>query len=332
VIRGAPTPRIDVWHLQQLGALALSEGRNPYAAAYPNIYGPRTPFLDPSLLSADGLFVTAFPYTPLTVLLDVPGALAGDVRWTLLAAALASAWLVRLLGRGSTASELGGALLLLQPQGLWVIERSWTEPIALVTLLLAALAISRARGWLWPGVALGLALSSKQYAPLLVAPLWLAVPPPARWRALTSAALVAAAIALPFLLADPVGLVRGLVEFQLRQPFRPDALSWPAMVLQLGGPLLPTWPAFPIAAAALAATVRRVVSPGQALLAGAAAWIAFVLFNKQAFCNYYWLAVGLLAAAAAALVAPAASRPVAAGALPGGRPEAARARGARSRR
>jgi hypothetical protein len=105
------------------------------------------------------------------------------------------------------------------------------------------------------------------------------------------------------------------------------------MVLALGGPLLPTWPAFPIAAAALAVTVRRTVSPGQALLAGATAWIAFVAFNKQAFCNYYWLAVGLLSAAAAALVAPVAAISAPHGeSVPSGGTKARRAPSARSQR
>jgi hypothetical protein len=298
VIRSVPAPRIDVWHLQQLGALQLAEGRNPYATAYPNIYGPRTPFIDPSLLSPDGLSITAFPYTPLTLLLDVPAALGGDVRWALLIASLASAWLIRALGRGTSVAELAGALLLLQPQGLWVLERSWTEPFALVTILAAAWTVSRVPGWIGPGVALGVAASSKQYAPLMAAPLWLAMRPPLRGRALAAAVATAAALALPFIAWDAPALVRGVLEFQLRQPFRPDALSWPAGVLKLGGPLLPTWPAFILAAAALVSIGPR-PSVKLALVGGASAWIAFVLFNKQAFCNYYWLAVGLLCAAAA---------------------------------
>lgn len=303
VISAVPAPRIDVWHLQRLGAAELMAGRNPYSATYPNIYGPRTSFLDRSLLSADGWRVTAFPYTPLTVLADIPGALAGDVRWTLLVATLAAAWLIRLLGRGSTVAELAGGLVLLQAQGFWVIERSWTEPVALLTTLAAALAISRARGWLVPGLALGLAASSKQYLVLLLVPLWLAMPERHRWRALGVAVALALALIAPFLVWDAAGLVRGLVEFQVRQPFRPDALSWPAIIVQLGGPRLPSWPAFAIAAGVLALLSRPGARVGQALVASAAAWIAFVVFNKQAFANYYWLAVGLLCAAVAS-VAP----------------------------
>ena len=46
------------------------------------------------------------------------------------------------------------------------------------------------------------------------------------------------------------------------------------------------------------------------ILAGAGAWLAIVLFNKQAFCNYYWLVVGLLCAATAASTAASRTRGV----------------------
>ena len=49
----------------------------------------------------------------------------------------------------------------------------------------------------------------------------------------------------------------------------------------------------------LAVGIRRELSLDQGVLTGAAAWLTLVLFNKQAFCNYYWLAVGLLCAATA---------------------------------
>ena len=118
VILASPSPGIDVWEIQQRGAEGLLSGRNPYSLPYVNIYGPGTPFLDPALLTPDGRFITAYPYMPLVLLLDVPGAMLGDVRWTMLAALAASAFLIRWLGKGSVEAELAGALLLLQPAGL----------------------------------------------------------------------------------------------------------------------------------------------------------------------------------------------------------------------
>ena len=312
VLLASPAPGIDVWHLQQAGARALLSGENPYGTLYPNIYGPGTALIDPSLLSPDGRFVIANPYPPLILLLDAPGAWLGDVRWTMLAAVAAAALLVRRLGRGSVVAELAGAFLLVQPQGFFVLELSWTEPVALATILLAVLAVTRALDhaaregegratWLLPGLVGAVAASSKQYVPLLLLPLLFALPSRARIRTAAAAAGGAFLLLLPFLAWDPAALLRGIVEFQILQPFRPDALSWPAAIVALGGPTLPSWPAFLLAGASLAATLRRTVSPGQGVLASAATWIVFVAFNKQAFCNYYWLAVGLLCAAVALL-------------------------------
>ena len=312
VILASPSPGIDVWQIQQQGATALLSGRNPYALAYPNPYGPGTPFLDPSILSSDGLRILAYPYMPLVLLLDVPGVLLGDVRWTMLVGLAISALLVRALGRGSLEAELAGALLLLQPQGWMVIELAWTEPLALAAVLLVALTVTRTasragdgssawKAWLVPGLAAALAISTKQYVPLLLVSFLFLLPRAACARSILVAAAGATALALPFLAIEPRAFVRGVLEFQLRQPFRQDALSWPAALFALGGPKSPSWPAFVLAGATLVATLRGSMTIGRATLASASAWIVFVAFNKQAFANYYWMGVGLLCAGVAAL-------------------------------
>jgi len=315
VILASPRPSIDVWVLQQLGANGLLSGQNPYQLLYPNIYGPGTPYLDPSLLTPDGRFITAYPYMPLVLLLDIPAQLLGDVRWAMLAAMAASALLIGRLGKGSVTAELAGALLLFQPQNWMVAELAWTDPLALAGVLLVAVAATKVyafppgssvawTSWLLPGVAAGLAVSTKQYVPLLAAPFLLLLPRGARLRAAAVATAFALAILVPFLLLDPAALLRGVLEFQLRQPFREDALSVPAFVYRLGGPKLPPWPAFLLAGATLGISLWRGITPGRLMLGVAATWIAFVSFNKQAFANYYWLGVGLLCAAVALFAAP----------------------------
>jgi len=74
VIRASPSPPIDVYHFQQIGASALLAGENPYTILYPNPYGPGTPLIDPALLTPDGRFAIANPYPPLVLLADAPGA------------------------------------------------------------------------------------------------------------------------------------------------------------------------------------------------------------------------------------------------------------------
>ncbi|MGA8893289.1 MAG: hypothetical protein WB493_17140, partial [Anaeromyxobacteraceae bacterium] len=311
-----PVPPIDVWHVQQLGAETLLRGQNPYAFGSPNIYGPGTPYLDPAVLSPDGMAILAYPYMPLVLLLDLPAAALGDVRWALLGALLAAAFLVRALGHRSLAAELAGCLLLVQPRGWAVVEMAWTEPFVLFGVLATALAVTRDRDpgassgtgrreWVIPGIVAALAASTKQYVPLLLVPFVTLLPPRARLRAVVLAAAGAALIVLPFLDADPGAFVRGVVGFQLRQPFRPDALSWPAAIHAQGGPRLPPWPAFLAAGLALFVLLRRESGGARAMLAASFAWLVFVALNKQAFLNYYWLAVGLLCASVAMLTAPA---------------------------
>jgi hypothetical protein len=302
VIRASPSPGIDVWHVQQGGSIALAEGRNPYSALYPNVYGPGTDLIDPALLSPDGRFQTTYQYMPLTLLLDLPGALLGDVRWSLLAAVLLAAWLIARLGRGLLVAELAAAFFLLQPQGFTVIELGWNEPLAIATLLLVPVALSRAQpGWILPGIAAAVAASAKQYAGLLLVPYLACVPRPARWKALAVAAAGAIALALPFVIWGPSDFLRGVVLFQILQPFRADALSWPAAVAALGGGRWPAWIPFPLAAGLLLIALRRPTTIARSTALSAAVWLVFVITSKQAFMNYYWLAVGMLCAGTALL-------------------------------
>jgi hypothetical protein len=313
VILASPAPSIDVWTLRHRGGLALGSGLDPYAVAYPNIYGPGTPFLDPSLLSPDGTAILAYPYMPAVATLDAVAARLGDVRWSSVLAIAVAALLVRTLGRASREAELAGALLVLQPRGWMVVEQAWTEPLVLVAVLLATLSTLRAseadgtqsgpwRAWALPGIAFGIAGATKQYALLLLAPLLLALPRQSRGRVALLAVTVVVATMLPFVVLDRVAFLRGLLEFQIRQPFRVDALSWPAAIVALGGPRLPTWPAFLLVFGFLALVLRGPVTVGRGSLAAATAWTLLVVANKQAFANYYWLSVGLLCAGVAILL------------------------------
>ncbi len=73
-------PHIDVWDFQQDSTAALMHGQNPYTVHYRNIYGPGVD-LGPGTV-VDGWTTFSFPYPPLTLLLDIPGRLIGDVRWS----------------------------------------------------------------------------------------------------------------------------------------------------------------------------------------------------------------------------------------------------------
>jgi hypothetical protein len=317
VLIASPHPRIDVWTLQQGAADAIIHGHDPYAVAYPNVYAGTAgmQFLAPGVLNGSG-WIDVFPYPPLTFLLGAPAMLLfHDVRFMLLATMAIAAWALRQIGEGDL-PELAALLVLLHPTTFFVLEQSWTEPLVLAAFGATVVAMRQggqgARGPTAIGVVGGVLAAAKQYSPILAVPLAFALPARARWRSIAIAASVLAATLLPFALWDARELWRDLAEFQVLQPFRMDALSWLVPIARrLGRPPSAGW-GFLVAGAVLVVSLRPGASLAQVVRASAAAFLSLVLFNKQAFCNYYWLAAGLLLFAAALELDPAAR-----GAAPG---------------
>lgn len=300
ILRASPRPWVDVWVIQQGGAAALQHFVNPYSASYPNIYGALTSkMLAPELLVHGR--IAAYPYPPPVILVDLPAyVLLGDVRYASLFAMVAAAWLIARTAPGAS-GELAALFVLFQPRTFFVLEQAWTEPLVLACFAAAALAIARGKGPLLTGAAMGLLAASKQSSPFYLVPLCFALPAGGRKRVLLVGALVAAALLLPFALWDPPGFIRGVVRMQFWQPFRDDSLSLSALFAHL-------WPGnygglslvgLALSVTLLAICLRRGIDLAQATSAAAAAWLCTLLLNKQAFCNYYWLAAGLLCAAAA---------------------------------
>ena len=300
IIGGSPQPFIDVytWHVEAFRA--LGQGQSPYGITMPNIYGHEA-FYGPGLV-VDGRVQFGFPYPPLSLLVASAGhLLGGDYRFANLAAMGLAALLIGTCRPGRLA-PLAAALFLFTPRTFFVLEQGWTEPY--VVLMLAATVWCACRAPALTPLALGLLLAIKQYT-LVAAPLALLLYP-GSWReaarVLLKAALGAAVITLPFVLADPAGFVRSVVVLQFRQPFRGDSLSYAvvwARATGLGPP--PGWPAFVLLAVALVACVRRAVcGPAGFAASTAFALIVFFAFSKQAFVNYYFFGVGALCCALAA--------------------------------
>jgi hypothetical protein len=308
VIRHYPPPRIDAFEIQQEAASALETGRNPYEVSYPNHYSQAE---TRAFYGDDRTVIRGYPYPPLTLLVTTAGhAVGGDVRWVLLASQLGIGWLLFALSRGA---GHGGAVALalptlhfLHPRGLFVLDQAWTDPILACAFLAVLLLIQRQRAI---GIALGLFLAAKQYSVLAV-PLFLK-DGRIRPRAWGAAAAIALAVALPFFAWSPRDFIDGVVLFQLRQPFRPDALSLPAFAAAVTGWRAPGALALVGAFAAgaftwsgLGAAAGKSEPPSRLPLAIALVYMAFFLFAKQAFCNYYY-AVGVIILGAAALLDPA---------------------------
>ncbi len=146
--------------------------------------------------------------------------------------------------------------------------------------------------------ALGLFFATKQYSVLVLPALYLLMEGPNPFRQLlktvTKAGLVVAAITLPFFAWNPHEFIRAVMQWQLVQPFRVDALSYLAWIYNLtGGHKAPMWTPFLVVIPAVIVAVRR-CSRTPAGFAAAVALICFVFFafNKQAFCNYYFFVIG----------------------------------------
>ena len=109
---------------------------------------------------------------------------------------------------------------------------------------------------------------------------------------------VAALITLPFFLWNPAAFWRSVVHFQFVQPFRTEALDFPAWWVSLGHApfdVLP-WMLGATLAALVAVLLRPAARPGRrSPPAVALVYGAFFAFSKQSFCNYWWFVLGVLA-------------------------------------
>lgn len=302
VLRELPKPGIDVVLFQQESARALLQGLDPYAMRFSDPYPPKASaiFYGPGV-SVGGVLQFGFPYMPISLLLAIPAFLAGDIRYTSLAAMLVSAWLIA-RAQPSRGAYLGGTLLALSAAMPQMLYQGWIE--STVVLCVAVVWFCQCRMPKLVPYATGLLFVSKQYM-IIAAPVVLLLARNPRDLATLSgfgirAGLAGAAITLPFVLRDPSAFMASAVWLQFRQPVRADALSflvWAAPDHPLGW----LWLAFvaPMIAwgVILLRNHRRPVSFPLAL---ALTMLLFFSLNKQAFLNYYYLVLGCLCCAIAA--------------------------------
>ena len=293
---------IDVLMFQEVGVDRLLSGENPWTPGYPNPYSPAqtAAFYGPGLVE-DGQLNFGYPYPPLALLLAVPGTLVGDLRVMHLLAMLGAGALMLTMVRDSWASRAGGVLFLTSPMLLRVVEWGFTEAFMILTLAAALWTLRRGMG-VASVVTLGLFLASKQYAVLFL-PVILWVTPTLRttaerWWLTWRAVLLAAVITVPPALWHVGDFVFSVAVLQFHQPFRADSLSLLAFSVN-------TWNVPPegaflavimiATAAGMWWTLARAPRIWWGVAAGiATVQLAFLLFNKQAFTNYYLFAAAVL--------------------------------------
>jgi hypothetical protein len=292
VIRGTPDPHIDVFNFQQGSAQALLEGRNPYTATFPNLYGPHTTNYPPGFLR-DGRVDSGFVYPPLSLLLSLPGYLLGDCRYSQLMALILTALLLRAMG-----GSLVALMFLTQPRIFFILRGAYTEPF--VVLLLALVVYAHGR---WPRLTpylLGLLFAVKQYMVLALPAAFLLLPKRGRLRFAVLALLAGSLVTLPFLLWNPAAFLRATILFNLGLPFRLDSLSYPAMLARRFGLAMPFWPSFVALPAGMGAAIwKHPRSAGTFALAVGFGFLLLFPLSKAAFWNYYFFAGGALSVAIA---------------------------------
>lgn len=311
-IQHSPRPYIDVWYFQERACQLILDGRNPYGPHYPAIYPNPESHYGQELLK-DGKLIS-FPYPPASLLFVLPsyvltsvGGRLGDVRWALLLASTAAAGLIVAMGRRRGLSrghwaELGPIALLCHPHGMLIIENAWTEPLIGFAAASTAYFLAANR----PGAAstgVGTLLAVKQYGLFWLPVLWRTGKLPT--RSILYGCALASFVTLPFAVWNFGALWDGVVTFHLATTIRPDAVTFHALVFKLTGRDLSSIWGF-AAMLIVGGLVIRFAAPGlaSAAMGGAALYLSFFVFNKQAFINYYWFCLVLLLIAAVAGLEP----------------------------
>lgn len=299
VILVAPDPHIDVWVMQAEGSQALAQGTNPYLPIYENLHGADSPYYGPGLVE-DGELTIGFPYPPLSLVLVVPGELlAGDPRFVHVAALGLAALGMAYAGGGSRVATAAALLFLFAPWTFFLIAGAWTEP--LVILAVVGITLAAARAPILLGVAVGLAIATKQYL-LLALPLallLLARTGNERWRIGWQSLALAAITIAPFLVWDPGAFMWSTLGSLAGQIFRPDSLSYLSVVgPEWGSRLSPI--GFLLLLPVGALVVRRTPRTPFGFAASLSLMLlVFFAFSRQGSANYHFAVIGILCAAAA---------------------------------
>jgi hypothetical protein len=302
VIRALPSPYIDVYMFHQTSSAALLQSDNPYELSEPNFYENMNLY-GPELVK-NGRMTIGNPYPPLSIYLSSIGYfVAGDIRYSHLAAIILGAILMVCL-RPDRGALFGAYIFLFTPRVYLVLEQSWTEPLVLLLAVAVIWCAIHRPGWRF--IALGLLIASKQYM-ILLSPLIVLLIPHNSSRQVWAKA-IGWTIGTAFVVTAPLAFLNfpaffwNVGQSQFYQIFRLDSLSYAAVYAIISGRLPSQYISFGILVIVLFLVWRY----GQRSPSGYAAAMAFCLgiffaFSKQAFCNYYFLVIGLLSAAIAAI-------------------------------
>ncbi len=292
--RTSPTPRIDVWTVQQQGAAFFLEGKNPFQEVHAGDTGPRTANDVPYVYPPMQLYVTSIAWK-----------LTNDVRFAILAAAILLGFSVRAIATRFDAKTLPAILedapalfIWFTPKFFFILEQAWVDPVQIFWCSALILVAAFNRPWA-TAVLVGLVVGAKQTMLLFAGLIGLGLR--FNWRQWVLAGSVSLATFLPWMIWDFKAWKFSNFDFLSALPVRPDALTYITWVRRKFGVEIPYVLAFPGAFAIVGLAAWKVrKSLGPLTMAGVAAMTVFFVINKWAFANYYFTLLGLSCIAAAA--------------------------------
>jgi hypothetical protein len=135
----------------------------------------------------------------------------GYLSWLVLMAGVVA--LLRTVGRGRSGWEAVAVLVLACVPVVWMPLNEFFHPqdIVAMGLVLGCVACTRRGWWVWSGVLVALAITSQQFALLVLAPLVMVVPRHRRARFIAAAVGAAAVVVAPFVVASSGRAFRAVV-------------------------------------------------------------------------------------------------------------------------
>jgi hypothetical protein len=299
--RITPAEQTDVYLWQRDALAAFLHGIDPYAITHENIFGAKSSYFYPPGIVFNGRVHFGLAYPPLSLLMSVPGYLAGDLRYSDIAALVVTAILM-FRKWSSRFCLIAAAILLLSPVTFYLVSRGFSEPFVVLTLACTVVAAEKRSRWL--PLALAAFISSKQYA-VLALPVAGFLVPGCTWKSyvklVATAILGSLVLCVPFVIWSPLHFWRDLVAYELILPFRPDSLSFSVLTARLGwGPLRPAVLGFAVLSTCALCLAKARRTAGMFANCFALVLLVVLSLHKQAFINYYFAVIGALLVAVAA--------------------------------
>lgn len=278
----SPAPSIDTFDLLRQGPRNFLEGKNPYEESYTSMYA--------------GIIPNYYSYSPFTLYLFAPADLVfGDPRVTYIVVDLIVVLLMfRLLSGQKMAKFLLPLMYFYHPSRSFIHEQAWMDPLIFLALvLLVYTGITKGMLARFSFVFLGLFLGMKHTMVILAPLFWFSKKAGAK---ITLGALVFIAVAFaPFVVWSPGAFWEDMVKFYIDYPARIDSLTVNSYLARNFNLSLPLPLAGVFGGGLMFLLIRRKAVLWWSFILGVAVFLlAFFLFNKLAFVNYYFLVSSLL--------------------------------------